>query len=489
MTSATLGFTQFDNINAIIFEDPNDEIPGSFDCDSGGTLGIGGAWSGTPFGEFKGREFRTILAGDVIIQDGIACEFDRSPDGSKLAEELYAHELGHTLGIAHSCGDQGTPPCTDPVLAQALMTGGGVHNDGRGGALNADDRAAIAFLYGASVAGPGTSVFFFPQVGNGRAGTIQFTTNFLFEQTGDDTTMTLDFFSTPNGDPWALQLIGQGTNSTFEIGIDRGETVSLVTSGSGGLGVGYARVTAGSGLVGTALFTRVDGGTTTTEAGVLGSTPGQDWSFVVNTLEAGNSGVAIVNPPANGATLTATAEVILRLYDSQANLLGTDTRTMATGAHLAEFVTQIFSGVPGVQEMFGSMTIESDQPVVLVNRRQNDDPNVDFPADVPILTAIAAAKARADSQAATGTFTLSNRAVSIQVTLKQAPSLLGTVYRIYEKDILLTRQMRAADFSRTLRADVRLPPIGLSADAIRASVQLIYENGSISEEIFLRQTN
>ncbi len=488
-TDIVTGFTEFDDINTMIFEDPNDEISGSFDCDGGGTLAIGGAWSGVPFNEFKGREFRTIVAGDIIIQDGVSCVFEASPNSSKLAEELYAHELGHTLGVSHSCGDEGMPSCTDLALAQALMTGGGVHDDGRGAALNVDDRAAISFLYGASMEGPESSVFVFPQVGNGQVGIIQFTTNFLFEQTGSDTIMVLDFFSTPNGDPMVVELTGQGTNSTFEIEIDRGETVSLVTSGIGSLQVGYARVTASSGLVGTAVFTRVDGGTTVTEAGVLGLTPGQDWSFVVDTREAKDSGVAIVNPPANGTTSTAMAEVILRLYDSQANLLGTDTRVMANGAHLAEFVTQIFSGIPDVDEMFGSMTIESDQPVVLVNLRQNDDPNVAFPGEVPILTAISAAKARADSQAATGTFTVSNRALSIQVMLKRAPSVVNTVYRIYEKDIMLTRQMRATDFSRTLQADIRLPPIGLSAQAIRASVQFVYENGSISEEIFLRQTD
>ncbi|HEX7182374.1 MAG TPA: matrixin family metalloprotease, partial [Thermoanaerobaculia bacterium] len=50
------------------------------------------------------------------------------------AEELFAHELGHTLGIDHSEVDE------------ALMRPY-IHNDGRGASLRADDRAALAALY------------------------------------------------------------------------------------------------------------------------------------------------------------------------------------------------------------------------------------------------------------------------------------------------------------------------------------------------------
>ena len=53
------------------------------------------------------------------------------------AAELFAHELGHTLGFAHSL---------DP---DALMYSE-LHDDGRGAMLTTDDRAALEYLYGAS---------------------------------------------------------------------------------------------------------------------------------------------------------------------------------------------------------------------------------------------------------------------------------------------------------------------------------------------------
>jgi hypothetical protein len=116
----------------ILFDDPNDEIDGSFDCKSG-VLAIGGPSFTCSARSYGGDDYRPAVGGHIVTQDGSGCFL--GGNGGKNGEEVFAHEVGHTLGLGHS------------TVSGALMRAS-AYGDGRGALLGSDDRAAIAAVYG-----------------------------------------------------------------------------------------------------------------------------------------------------------------------------------------------------------------------------------------------------------------------------------------------------------------------------------------------------
>ena len=246
-----------------------------------------------------------------------------------------------------------------------------------------------------SPAPPALNTFFFPRLVEGQAGNIKFSTLVVLENTSSSPAATmLDFFDEA-GSPQTTELAGMTPASSYSFTLVAGETRFLQTPGTTDpLQVGYARVMAPSGVSGLVIFTRQDSGTTVSKTGVPASETLTDFSLPVDTQGANNIGVALVNPPAGGSSPAATANLTVRLYDNDFNPLGTQTITLATGEVVAGFVTDpaFFEGVSGVEEMTGSLTVESDLAVLL----QDDDLAVGFPTDVPILTTFPAIPGRAD---------------------------------------------------------------------------------------------
>jgi len=137
-TDATGGLAGSDGTNSIVFGDPNDDFDGVFDCDTGGVIAHGGPYFFSSTRIYKGKAYHEAVEADIETNKGTEC-FLNNP---LTSQEVWGHELGHTLGLGHS------------TVREALMFAF-AHADGRGARLSDDDRAAIASLYGTgSVGGP-----------------------------------------------------------------------------------------------------------------------------------------------------------------------------------------------------------------------------------------------------------------------------------------------------------------------------------------------
>lgn len=131
-TGATGGLTSNDGVNGFLFGDPHGTAAGTFDCSHGGVIAVGGSWYWSTTSSYRGKQYHEVAESDIVVNDGTECFFAGNPTA---AAEVFAHELGHTLGFGHA---------GDP---QSLMFPN-VHNDGRGARLGEDDRVGASMVYG-----------------------------------------------------------------------------------------------------------------------------------------------------------------------------------------------------------------------------------------------------------------------------------------------------------------------------------------------------
>jgi len=136
-----------DGVNAVLYEDPNSEISGSYNCNTGGTLAIGG-WKSRGYSfTWRGATWLQIDEADIVVQDGISCWMTRSgSNASKNWANMLTHEFGHTLAMGHSCGDSATGTCTSGSDANNAIMRAYLQN-GMGPVLQRDDKAGIRSLY------------------------------------------------------------------------------------------------------------------------------------------------------------------------------------------------------------------------------------------------------------------------------------------------------------------------------------------------------
>jgi hypothetical protein len=131
----TTASTSTDNTNNMVFNDPDGMIAGSYGCLNGGIVAVGGPSYPCALQTFKGEMFHPATSAAIVTQDGIGCIF-AGANGVTLAQELFAHELGHTLGLDHS---NFPGALMNPMLQTTQPIGA---------TLSSDEMTAVGFLYG-----------------------------------------------------------------------------------------------------------------------------------------------------------------------------------------------------------------------------------------------------------------------------------------------------------------------------------------------------
>jgi hypothetical protein len=212
-----------------------------------------------------------------------------------------------------------------------------------------------------------TSVF--PQFASGGGWSSDF---FIGNQSNTTSTVTLAFVG-DDGNPLTVDT-SMGSGSSFTITMGGGNT-DIVRAGSGGaLKTGYALLTfpTGTSIRGSEVFRYSPNGAAISTLGVAQQFAGTGYSFPAEVDVTGgvNTGIAI----ANGSFDTSgsvSQTFVVSLIRGDGALQAVTTVTLASGAHISKYLTDLYPGLTGFSgtvcvsatKAFGFVALRQDQAV------------------------------------------------------------------------------------------------------------------------------
>jgi hypothetical protein len=216
------------------------------------------------------------------------------------------------------------------------------------------------------------TTLYFPQVANGiQSDGVSWKTTLFITNTAaanaSNSNVTIAF-TTSQGAPYDIAFTGTGfssTSNTVSMTIAGGQSRKLVSSGAGGLTIGYATMSVTSAdVTGTAVFSEfAASGALISEASVPAAVALERQAIFVDTQGGFSTAVAYANPNAEPATIT------LALLNSQGvNVLPSTQRSLAGTTHTAAFVNELFPG-PQAQGVAGTMQVTSTVPLAAIALR------------------------------------------------------------------------------------------------------------------------
>ena len=243
---------------------------------------------------------------------------------------------------------------------------------------------------------------YLPQLGSGVIFDLELQTSFMFAATGEPIVVQIEFFDQA-GAPLTINLGDAGRGSFFSANLNRGRSWILETRARRNRNemlVGWARVSTGTGLTGTGIFSGIQNSTGTFlyEAAVPLTQALTEFSIVITNRVDLKTGLAVVNPPDQSLSGDPQSAVVaMRLYDSEFRLLEEVIAEIGDGGHKAQFIDQIFQSVSQRNLSNAMLTVHSSEPLAAVALRQRDDPSQEFPDDVPTLTTFPVAPGAPDT--------------------------------------------------------------------------------------------
>ena len=238
----------------------------------------------------------------------------------------------------------------------------------------------LVFIVAASrVASAQAFTYYFPQIAVGAGWR---TTIFLTNATASPASATVTF-SGNDGSPFYNNFLDEGGNNVshgsngFIVSLASGESRKFVSVDDHPLVVGWAMVSANASVLGTAMFSLLDGsGNIIAEAGVPMAIPLGKQSVFVDTTNGFRTAVAVANP--NSGPL----EVHFELVSDTGQIVNSTIKTLAGFTHIALFTDELF---PGVGPMVGRLQYYCTNPMVSVGLRFS--PTTEFTTLPPIAIA------------------------------------------------------------------------------------------------------